>query len=132
MLHIIQDPWLSPRSAKSNPRKRSNGGGTGLNLSILNNMDVLRNKLLRELMARNQVSSNFILNRLNSTSYISGNEFTQPNITHCSPVMLITYKCNNLIHLAGTERICVAVREEPEHPRKPRLKRTKLKRREEY
>ena len=57
MLHLIQDPWLSPRSAKSNPRKRSNGGGTGLNLSILNNMDVLRNKLLRELMARNQASS---------------------------------------------------------------------------
>ena len=57
ILHILQEPWQSPRSAKSNPRKRSNGGGTGLNLSILNNMDVLRNKLLRELMARNQASS---------------------------------------------------------------------------
>merc|ERR1711879_746047 len=33
---------------------------------------------------------------------------------------------------SGTERIRVAVREEPKHPRKPRLKRTKLKRREEY
>ena len=53
----FQEPWQGPRSAKSNPRKRSNGGGTGLNLSILNNMDVLRNKLLRELMARNQASS---------------------------------------------------------------------------
>ena len=106
MLHIIQDPWLSPRSAKSNPRKRSNGGGTGLNLSILNNMDVLRNKLLRELMARNQASS------CNKTQF---------------------FLCRLIKkHFAGTERIRVAVREEPKHPREPRLKRTKLKRREEY
>ena len=48
----FQEPWQNSRSAKSAPRKRSNG--SGLNLSILNNMDVLRNKLLRELMARNQ------------------------------------------------------------------------------
>jgi len=50
----IAEPWQqTSRSVKSSPRKRSNGG-SGLNLSILNNMDVLRNKLLRELMARNQ------------------------------------------------------------------------------
>lgn len=48
----IAEPWQTSHSAKSIPRKRSNGNG--LNLSILNNMDVLRNKLLRELMARNQ------------------------------------------------------------------------------
>jgi len=53
----IAEPWQqTPRSVKSSPRKRSNGG-SGLNLSILNNMDVLRNKLLRELMARNQRNS---------------------------------------------------------------------------
>jgi len=47
----IAEPWYTSQlSAKSIPRKRNNNNG--LSLSVLNNMDVLREKLMREIMAR--------------------------------------------------------------------------------
>ena len=55
-MHPLQEPWYTSQlSAKSIPRKRNNNNG--LSLSVLNNMDVLREKLMREIMARRNQAS---------------------------------------------------------------------------